>query len=116
MALTKEQMRNRILQKIGILASGETASSEDADLVETAIDDLNEHLVARGLSTWETSAIPQEVAIAFRDWCAATVMDQFDVPADMQAKITADRTIAERDMKMVVRADDPGAPIVGSYF
>lgn len=39
MALTKQQLRNRALQEMQVLAAGQTPSGEDAALVEAIIDE-----------------------------------------------------------------------------
>lgn len=39
MALTKAELRNRTLQALGVLASGQSASGEDAALMDNVIDE-----------------------------------------------------------------------------
>ena len=55
---TKAVLRNRVLEELGVLAAGETANSNDADVVDARIELINDQYIENGVSHWATSAIP----------------------------------------------------------
>jgi hypothetical protein len=47
---TKAQLRNRVLRELGVLAAGETATAEDAQVVEEMIDTQHAMLAQFGVT------------------------------------------------------------------
>lgn len=58
---TLAEFRNRVLQKLFVLQSGETADAADAVLVEGVIASVNEKLRDLEIAYWDDSACPQAV-------------------------------------------------------
>jgi hypothetical protein len=54
--ITKAELRNAALKKLGVLPSGQAASGEDAELVDDLIDAMFEEL--DDVLTFSSSAIP----------------------------------------------------------
>lgn len=73
MALTKAQLRNKVLRRLAILPEGQVASSWQAEVVDDCIDQSQKVLEDEGIAYWETSAIPDRAAIGFRDFVAGRV-------------------------------------------
>ena len=55
---TLAQMRNRVLEKLGVLIAGETAEAEDVTTVETVIANVNEQLRDDEICYWDDSGTP----------------------------------------------------------
>ena len=56
--MTKAELRNHILQQLGVIGAGETASAEDATLMETLIDNCQDELDQLEIALWTTADIP----------------------------------------------------------
>lgn len=112
MSITKATLRNRVLQHLTVLGAGESASSEDATLVDDAIDALNEELVTRGVATWATSAIPDDVADAMKRFVAGRVRSSFG-----KGDGTQEADIALGDLRsLTARLDPTGEPVPIDYY
>lgn len=83
-AITKADLRNRVLQHIGILAAGETASSADATLVDGYIETVFEELDKIGTveAGFTSNNIPDWAQNAFRDRVAYLVAPAFSLPIE----------------------------------
>ena len=73
MALTKAEMRNKILRQLAILPESQVPRASEATIVEDAIDQAQAYLEADGLAYWETTAIPDGVAFGFAAFVAGRV-------------------------------------------
>lgn len=71
MASTKADMRNLVLRYMARLPEGQEAQAHPAAVVEGVIDRAQAFLESEGLAYWETSAIPDGVANAYREYIAA---------------------------------------------
>lgn len=95
--LTKAQLRNRVLQHLGVLAAGQSATAEDADLVDEAIDAAWAKLRKFGLMPFATSAIPEWAQQGLRDYVAAEVSPSFGIQGDHEtAKLLAERELGKQ--------------------
>lgn len=58
---TQSDLAKAVLQDLGVLAAGETASAEDNALVQERIGQVHEELVDNGLVSFTLAAIPSKV-------------------------------------------------------
>jgi hypothetical protein len=56
--MTKAELRNHILRQLGVLGAGETATAEDAELVETVIDNCQDELEQLEVALWPVDDVP----------------------------------------------------------
>ena len=80
-AITKAELRTRILESLGVLAAGETATAEDAARVDASIDAFFGDLSAYGTPSFATSSIPEFAQDAMRDCVAFRVAATFGIPS-----------------------------------
>jgi len=113
MALTKAQMRNKVLRRIGRLPEGQVASDADADIVDETIDEAHAFLEAKGIAYWETSAIPDEIAHQLCKYLAAQVAPEFMSPSEAAIYVALEAN-ALTEMRAAVSS--PNGPIVNTYF
>jgi len=73
MALTKAEMRNKILRRLRVLPEGQDARSVDAEIVESAIDQAHAQLEAAELAYWSVDSTPDGVAKGMADFVAGQV-------------------------------------------
>lgn len=97
MAVTKQEMRNKVLRTLKLLPTGQDADAEDVVIVEDTIDAAQAFLVSEGVAYWETSAIPEGVAIGFRDYVAA--MAAPELPG---SELVVDGRAGLRDMRRFI--------------
>lgn len=113
MSSTKVDMRNLVLRYLGKLPEGQSAQSHDSAVVESAIDRCQASLEADGLAYWETSAIPDGVANAYRAYVAAEVAPEF-LPAADAAAYMALKAGALMDIRRFCAKSD--APVSAVYY
>lgn len=113
MSSTKADMRNLVLRYLTKLTESQTVSAYDADVVESAIDRCQAFLEADGLAYWETSAIPDGVANAYRAYVAAEVAPEMLSPKEAAPYVMAKES-ALRDMRRFTAKSD--APVSAVYY
>ena len=95
--MTKEELRNHILQQLGIYGVGEDVSDDDASLVETVIDNCHAELEALEVASWSLDDVPGHVVESF---CAfvkpsLTAFGQDYDPAAKQVALAQLRTVTQ---------------------
>lgn len=91
--MTLENFYRRVLQRLGILASGETASAEDRALVEETYTAVYEEISARigNRAYWSvTGEVPDELALPLATIVAFQLVDEFEVPVEKVMKLRSD--------------------------
>ena len=92
--MTRAEMIAKVLQDLGVLAAGQSATSEDADKVGKALDACWSELRTLGYAPFATSAIPEWAQNGFGDYVAAEVKPAFGFPVNKEVE----QTIAERKL------------------
>lgn len=113
MSSTQAEMRELVLRYLGKLPEGQAVESHDASIVDGAIDRCQAFLEAEGLAYWETSAIPDGVANAYRAYVAAEVAPEF-LPAADAAAYMAFKPGALMDIRRFCSKSD--APVSADYY
>lgn len=113
MALTKADMRNLVLRYLAKLPEGQTANAHDASVTEDAIDRCQSWLEADEIAYWESSAIPDGAANAYRNYVAAEVAHEF-LPPSQADPYAARRPQALRDLRRFV--SKPDADTCAMYY
>lgn len=117
MSVAKAQIRNEVLEDLAVVAAGETPSAADASRVDSAIERLNEELVADGISYWATSAVPDDVVEPFKAIVAFRVAKAFEVDVQLRAELRSEATPAyTRLVALTAKRDTTGEPIRAEYF
>lgn len=131
MTYTKVALRNGVLEELGVLAPGETATADDAVLVEAALDRLHARwagrgITARGVSSggvttydtpWTLDTVPDYAADSYTLMCSAMVAGRFGLPADRRQELLLLSVAAERELRAQVSAgwDETPTPIDGEW-
>jgi len=80
MALTKADMRNKVLRYLALVPEGDSPTSFQSEVVESAIEQLQAQLEELAIAYWETSAIPNAVATPLRNYIAAEAAPELMEP------------------------------------
>jgi hypothetical protein len=115
MAYTKAQLRVLTLQELGVLAAGETATADDAVLVDAALVRLHARLDDKGLTTksgtdWTVETVPDAAAESYAFMAAATLASKFGLPADRRTELLALSVEAERELRRYTYTPWDGGP------
>jgi hypothetical protein len=110
--LTKAELRNRVLEHIGVVAAGESGSAEDGDLVDEAIDSAHAQLRKFGLAPYATSAVPEWAQPLLRDYVAGIVGPSFGL-GEAHAP---GKAMAEREMARQVSGFKHPVRVVADYY
>ena len=92
--LTQAELRNRILEHLGVKAAGQSASAEDSGLVDEALESSHSILRKFGLCPFALTAIPDWAQPGLRDYVAADVSPAFGKAVD----VIATKAVAEREL------------------
>jgi hypothetical protein len=71
--MTKAELRDHILRQLGVLGAGDTATAEDAELVETVIDNCHDELEQMGVALWPVTDVPGYAIESFCIYCKASL-------------------------------------------
>lgn len=125
-AKTKADLSTAVLRRLRILAAGETASAEDAALVEDEYDDTLEALREEGLVYWpntgrSTAEIPQVVFQALVGIMCDAVASAFGVQTPIeQEDVAGERTTTgvagKRFLRLHISKRSSGEPTRAVYY
>ena len=107
MAATKADLRNAVLRYLSVLPEGQSASAHQTDLTELAIDREHEWLEAEGVAYWETSAIPDGVVNALREYIAGVVAPELMEPQRAGPYVAGMPAAMVRIRRFCAKADRP---------
>lgn len=110
--LTKAQFRDRVLEHMGILAAGQSASAEDAEIVEEAIDSAHDQLRKFGLAPFATSAIPAWAQPGLRSYVCDLVGPTFG----FGGAFAGGRDAGRKELADQVAITAPPIAIEADYF
>ena len=113
---TKADVATLALQHLGVLAAGETASAEDAALVEDIVDGVHEGLVGKGLADWDVDDVPDAVKLAVRNIVAYQSAESFTIGSMRVAALRNEAFEAEREIRRQQQTTPTDEPVRAVYF
>lgn len=114
---TKAELRDRVLQELGVLAAGETATAEDAELVECVCDAVHAMLHKEFFVDWTIEAIPLEVIEPLMAVCAARLSGRFGLSAERRRELLAYGVQGMSDLATQCQTPEGSSdPVYANYF
>jgi len=113
---TAAEVRNRILRKLGVLAAGETASSEDAALVDTELADVHAELDGLSLVSWPLSAVPGNLVAGYVNIVAEQVGAEFGISLGKLQEMGISRERGIRHIRKQVSSGWSGEATEATYY
>lgn len=110
---TREQLRDAILRKLGVLARGETADAEDANIIYEAMDLRLKEMHAKGVLWWNVSGAQSDLSLVAG---TATVSAATDVlfPVSVAVRVGNDdvpvEVIGHREYQSISNKAESGEP------
>ena len=106
MAKTKAEIAEKVLQKLGVLESGEAVDSDDQTIVEDKYDSWYAVLAADDKVSWGSGDdIPNAAAASVVSIIANDCLTEFAIPQDKQMIIARDANIAMDNLKKLEYVD-----------
>ena len=106
MAKTKAQIAEKVLQKLGILESGETVDSDDQDIVTDKYDSIYGVLAADDKVSWGSGDdIPTEAVTSIVSIVANDCLSEFIVSQDKQMIVERDYNRAMANLRKLDYVD-----------
>lgn len=100
---TKAEVRNQVLQTMGILRIGQSATSQDKTEIETAYDELYADLKEEGLATWAAAgSVPSKVVPHVVALVAISRADTYGISDARYRRIAARSINAKREIRRLV--------------
>lgn len=103
---TRAEMITKTLQRLGVLGAGQTATSEDSDIVGDALDAIHSEFQARSLAPFASSAFPEWSWEPFAMLIGADVAPYFGLPSNQGDIIMAEARLTEQ-----LRTRKTGLPV-----
>lgn len=126
--MTLSELRTAVLQELGVLASGETATAADDQLVADKYSALYDMLLTEGLVTWTASEdIPEYAETPITYMLAWLCLNPFGIVGEMAARITrlgalnlpasdGGPSLAERILRRQLAKKYVPYPVQSEYF
>lgn len=113
--LTKAQLATRVLQYLGVLGVGHSATAADAALVQEAVDSAHDELRKVGLAPFGIDEIPEWAQPGLRDYVIAEVKPAFGKPmTPMQKQV--DQLKAKQQLQIQTAAPKHELRTRAKYF
>lgn len=112
---TQSELVSRVLQELYVLAGSETASAEDAAVVNTAIAEVHAELQERQLAYWALADIPEAVMRGLTLVVAGNVGRKF-IPDMSVQDCEQMREIGMKRIREVIAMQADRDPVPHNYF
>lgn len=109
MSLTKQQIRDRAANALGILPFGQALEEPDVSRIEQAYSEVYNYLKTKGLATWPyaTGSVPDELAPYVSALVAFNCLDGYGVSNDRYVRIVNNASVAEKNIRELITTDTP---------
>ena len=95
---TQAELVIDVLQHLGVLDMGQSATAEDEDIATKAIDSVYEQLRRRELAPYPLTAIPEWAQDLLRDVVAPKLCGHFGITGQQRSEFVADSNVALEEM------------------
>ncbi len=114
--MTKTELAQLALRKLGVLSANETASAADDADMQATYTRLYAELLERGVAVWPETNIPDRYAEHLANVMAARMRPQFTGEAFSTAAIEAETFIAMRPLLQLLTAFKSQARTKAEYY
>lgn len=113
---TREQMRDMILRRLGVLEAGQTADNGDSEVVYEAMNLRLKELHRLGVLWWQVSGATTDVTLTGGNASATISATDFLFPVTMAIRVGVDdkvlEVISHREYQAIPNKADQGEPEV----
>ena len=109
-------LSTRILQHLGVLAAGESATAEDHQLVREALTGAHAQLATRGLVPFELDEIPEWAQLPLRDYVAYQLASSYGIMGERLQMLAAEHLRGLAELRVQMAAHASALPVRARYF
>lgn len=113
--MTKSELVSAVLRRLRVLAAGETADANDADLVGEVYDSEYQQLKLLGLVPFDSNAVASWAERPLVRYIAAEVGPEFGHSNEMENQAKKDRALRDLRTQMARQRSRP-LPTKAEYF
>lgn len=113
---TKATLADRALEVMGVLASGQTANTEDSTRVEEIADSVYGRLRSEGLAPFALDTIPPWAQIPLRDIVALEAAPLFGITGQKKADTVFNANRGNLELRKQVASKRNPAPVRARYY
>jgi hypothetical protein len=110
MTKTTQQLATRVLERLRVIAGGDTPSNADAETVKNAYSGFFKELDAQDIAWWDEDEVPDEAFEALADFVAGRLAPDFG-----QARPDLEQSGMAR-LRILSAAVCDNLPVTSSYF
>lgn len=110
-AATATEIKAGALRKLGALAAGETASSEDDTLAGDTLDRLLDDLETRRDIAFTKEYVPEDAVLGLTEMLASALTDSFGTPIDRADRLRLSAEAARREFRARASARSASEPV-----
>jgi hypothetical protein len=114
--LNRDAMIARVLQALGVVASGETAQAADSTLVGEVLDSAHDRLEKLGLAPFSLTNVPEWAQVPLRDYVALDCAPPFGIVGNALMEFAARRKEAETQLAQQACGRAKLQFVVARYF
>lgn len=115
--MTLAELRDKVLQRLGVLAAGEIASAEDATLAEDLLRGVHAELEVLGIALWTLDDVPDYAVGSVIRIAMAEVGPAFGITAINGLPLDETyRELGIRRLRELTADRAPSAPGKADYF
>lgn len=115
-AWNRVTLRERILQHLGVVGAGQVPSSEDAEIVDEAIDIAFAKLRKMNLAPFAVDAVPEWAQDSMRDYVSYMVAGTFGVGPQKTAQLYQEQQLALASLRLQVASSLSAEPVRTWYY
>lgn len=109
---TRAEIRDRVLRKLGVLATGQTADASAANIAETAYDEIHAELTEIGMAIWPIDdECPDRLSEHVSNLMAYRLVNDFSVSSERYQRIVADSSRSEQYISRMIKGEYIYAPV-----
>lgn len=109
---TKAELRNKVLQKLGVIGAGDTPETSDQTLVEEAYDSAYAYLRSLHIVSWGSGGdIPTWAVNPIKNYVASQVANEYGKNRNVD-----EERLAIIELASYLANDNDGTPTEAEYF
>ena len=113
---TRAEMITLVLQRLGVVGQGQSASADDSAVTGEVIDSVHSRLRKDRLAPFATSAFPDWAQVSFADIAASELLVPFGVGGERAQLIRAGAVRGRMELARQVASYRHNVPVRGHFY
>lgn len=113
---TSAELAADVLRRLGVTASGQSATAEDLDVVTDAYASIYPRLRMRGVAPWGSEAIEEEAQVPLSQYVASQVYSAWGFTGDKEATIRIEGKLGLQELYLASSSKRTCLPVRVTHF